>query len=53
MQIADQCVPWNISSGVENLILQALKIQKMGASHKFPGRAGISHKRHNQCFVEG
>jgi hypothetical protein len=43
MQIADQCAPWKIASGAENLVLQVLQFQKVGVCRKFPGWAGISH----------
>jgi hypothetical protein len=30
VQLADRCAPWKITSGAENLVLQALQFQKMG-----------------------
>jgi hypothetical protein len=31
MQFPDQCVPWKIASGAENLVLLALQFQQMGS----------------------
>jgi hypothetical protein len=53
MQFVDQCAPWNIANGAENLVLQVLQFHYMGICHKIPGGAGINHYRPNQGYVEG
>jgi hypothetical protein len=51
VQIVDQCAPWKISSGAENLVLQA-QFQEVGVCHKLLGGASIGHYWSNQCFME-
>jgi hypothetical protein len=43
VQLMDWCAPWKFTSGVENLVLQALQFQKVGICRKFPCGASISH----------
>jgi hypothetical protein len=40
-QFSDQCAPWTLANGAENLVLQALQFQQMGISLKFPGGRSI------------
>jgi hypothetical protein len=53
VQIADRCVPWKISNGAENLVLQALQFQEVGVRRKFPGGASIGNYWSNQRSMEG
>jgi hypothetical protein len=52
MQIADRCAPRKIANGADNLVLQTLHFQKMGACYKFPGGEGTSRNWSNECFME-
>jgi hypothetical protein len=51
MQFSDQCAPWKIANGAENLVLQALQFQQMGICRKFPDERSISYYESNECFV--
>jgi hypothetical protein len=43
MQFSDRCAPWKIASGVENLVLQELQVQRMDLCRKFLRGTSISH----------
>jgi hypothetical protein len=47
------CVPWKMSNGGENFVLQVLQFQWMVVCHELPGGASISQDTLNECFVEG
>jgi hypothetical protein len=37
MQFANRCAPWKLTTGAENLVLQALQFKQMGVCRKFTG----------------
>jgi hypothetical protein len=41
VQLPDQCTLWKFTSGIENLVLQALHFQKLGICSKFAGGASV------------
>jgi hypothetical protein len=50
VQITDRWTPWNITSGTENVVLQALQFQDIGICSKFSGVANISNWRPNELW---
>jgi hypothetical protein len=52
MQFMGKCMPWKITSSVENAVLQALQFHETVVCCKLPRGAGISQYKPNEHFVE-